>query len=299
MTFTVDEISTRNGTSNGNSVGSTASRACFAESYFPDAFKRTHDTAQAIGREVRVVAGGAALGAVDHCLEKPVESALQVGATVVVGAGLGTLAVAEVPLISFCAVGAGIGATGVWAVQTFWPSPDNQHKFGEMGRAVQNAWSHEDEATLSRSMQSVRDNGGELAFDLGLIASGAGGVRVGAKHGAWVLKELAKQESLLAPAVVPGYYKSGWFGRGDLVPSLDDLAFFHRRHGKVTTHKGTPETVESLCKKLDAMLAEQEKHSKCGRQTEIDWSREVLVPPVSLKDRGRTFYFQKFSTERR
>jgi len=113
------------------------------------------------------------------------------------------------------------------------------------------------------------------------------------------LKELAKPESLLAPAVVPGYYKSGLFGRGDLVPSLDDLALFQRRHGKVTTHKGTPETVESLCKQLDAMLAGQEKHGKCGRQTEIDWSREVLVPPVSIKERNRTFYFQKFSTERR
>lgn len=302
MTFTVDEISTDYGRSAGNSLSqrdSAVSQAWVAEAYFAEAYKKTHETARAIGREVTVIGGGAVLGAIDHCRKDPVGAALQVGGTAVVGAGLGTLAVAESPLIAGGAVVAGIGTTGVWAANTFWPTPENKHRFGEMGRAARSAWLCDDEATLARSVQSVRENGAELAFDLGTMAFGAGGVRIGAKQGAWMLRELAKPESILAPAVVPGYYRSGWFDRGSIVPSIDELSLFQRRHGKVTTHKGTPETIETLCKQLDAMLVGREKHSNCGRQVRVDWSREVLVPPTHFTKRGDSVYFQKYYTDQR
>jgi len=297
MTFTIDEISTGSRSSAVSSTSFAASRAFFSDA----AYKRVEDTASAVGREFTVVVGGGLLGAMDKCQKDPVGTALQVGASTIVGVGLGTLAVAESPVIAGGAVAAGLVTTGVWAANTFWPTADNQLRFAEMGRAVKDAWNSPDGATLAHSTRSVRDNGGDIAFDLGMMAFGSAGARAGANHGSWALKELARSESVLAPAAVRGYYESGWSGRGDLVPSTDDLALFQRRHGKVSTHKGTPDTVEAICKeldsKLDTIFAGQER--KGARQVKVDWSHEVLVPPVDFGMGIRSFYFRKYNPEKR
>lgn len=295
MTFTVDEISTGKGNSAGNPASFATSRACFADADLGTAYKRTEDTVRAVGREITVIAGGGLLGAMDKCQKDPVGTALQVGANTIIGVGLGTLAVAESPVIAGGAVAAGLVTTGLWAANTFWPTADNQLRFGEMGRAVKSAWNSDDQVTLARSTQCVRENGGDLAFDLGMMAFGSGGARAGAKHGPLALKELAKSESVLAPAAVHNYYKSGWSDRGDLVPSTDDLALFQKRHGKVSTHKGTPDTVEARCKeldsKLDTIFTGQERRG--ARQTKADWAHDLLVPPVDFGMGIRSFYFKK------
>jgi hypothetical protein len=223
-----------------------------SRNFFDDAYAGLSKSFQATTREVGLVTTGTVAGAVEQFRKDPVGTVERAGTTFVVGAGLGALAAAELPVISVGAVAAGAAMTGMWAWDTLNPfDARNQLRYDKIGNALRDTWHHSDSATFQRSFESMKEGAGPIALDVGLMGLGAKGAQLGGRHIPGFIKDVSALNSRqLAPATVRGYYETGPTAQN--FAWLDnDFILFKTRSGRARVNAGPPETVDARLAQMD------------------------------------------------
>ncbi|MBX9695506.1 MAG: hypothetical protein K2Z81_24185 [Cyanobacteria bacterium] len=266
-----------------NSSTGDASHALFDDAYsglrnasqsiLHDAVPCALRTTQALGREAALVTTGSIGGAIAEAQRDPESTLRKAGTAFGVGA-VGTIMAIEAPVVAPWLAAAGALTTAEWLVRQLNPFDDhNQHRNANVGKALLDTWHSGDRRTFDRSLQVLQDEIGAPALDTGFMMLGGAGSRIGAANAHHFRFSIAE----LSPAPAPNYYaaRTPTLYSRDARGSIDDLSFFKRRNGRVSTDSGSPATLEARLAARDKAKnlekKEQTQDVKSEKHDPADW----------------------------
>jgi len=262
-----------------------------SRNFAKEAYEGTAKFVDSCATSALILTLGPTAGALDAATKDPIGTVAKAGATFVVGAGLGALAVAESPVFAGTALVIGGGLTLGWAVDTLNPfEPRNQERYHNLGTAMRDTWEHpSNSAIVQRSLQTVRENAGPIALDVAFMGLGCKGAQFGAKHVPGFVKnlDLGLGKQLVPSSVpnsVPNYFEGKSFPFGD-------FSFLKARSGRAKVDIGPPETLDARLAARDQALNIKAANNN-SNSGNMDNVKNLLPAPQDPSNFAKkTFYF--------